>query len=185
MPTPPYLDDAYLGEIRLLAFPYAPVGWLYCQGQLLPINQNQSLFSLLGTQYGGNGTTTFALPDLRGRVIVGVGTAPGQAPYPQGQAGGAESVALTVPQLPAHSHPFVGTILTARLAEGPNPDASLPASGPVAQFAKGTPNAALGAQALGGTTSASGGNQAHENRQPLMALNYAIAVQGGEFPKRT
>lgn len=177
--------DAYLGEIRLMAFPFAPAGWLYCQGQLLPINQNQDLFALLGTQYGGNGITTFGLPDLRGRVVLGAGNAPGQTPYAPGEAGGAESVVLTVPQLPAHNHPFVGTIQTAQVAEGPDPDAYLPAPGPVAQYAKGAPNTAFGAQALGGTTSLSGGNQPHENRQPLIALNYAIAVQGGEFPKQT
>jgi len=166
-----------------MSIPFAPRGWLYCQGQLLPINQYQALFSLLGTQYGGNGVTTFGLPDLRGRVAVGAGQGPGLSPYIMGQVGGAEAVQLAPQEMPAHSHPFVATILTAKVAESAEPDGGLPAPGSAAQFAKGTPNAAFGAQALGGTTSATGGGQAHENRMPLLALNYAIAIEG-EFPKQ-
>lgn len=176
------VPDAYLGEIRLMAFSFAPVGWLYCQGQLLSINQYPDLFALLGVAFGGNGLTTFGLPDLRGRVVVGSGQGPGLAAYVRGQVGGAEAVGLTPPQLPAHSHPFVATILTAKVAEAGEPSGGLPAPGPATQFAKGTPNAAFGTQALGGTSSVHGGNQPHENRQPLMALTYAIAVQG-EIPK--
>lgn len=175
--------DAFVGEIRLMGFPFAPKGWAYCQGQLLPINTNQALFSLLGTQYGGDGRTTFALPDLRGRVILGVGAASGSPSYVQGQIGGVETVGLTQQQLPAHAHSFQGTIKTAQAAEYAEPDATLPAAGTITQFATGTPNASLNAGALAGSTSPSGGSQPHDNRQPLIAMNYAIALQG-YFPSR-
>jgi microcystin-dependent protein len=109
--------DPFIGEIRLMGFPFPPKGWQFCQGQLLPINQNQALFSLLGTTYGGNGTTTFGLPDLRGRVVLGVGSGPGLSPYIWGQQGGTEAVALTPAQMPPHGHTFTGTIQAAGEAE--------------------------------------------------------------------
>lgn len=169
--------DAYLGEIRLVSFDYAPDNWLLCHGQLLPINEYQKLFGLLGTAYGGNGITTFGLPDLRSRVMVGVGQAPGAASYQRGQTGGAEYVLPTVAQLPAHVHPFVGDVLVATLAEAPLAEGGLPAQGAAKQFAKGPPNAAMSANVLSGQTSASGGGLPHANRQPLIALNYMIAIK--------
>lgn len=175
--------DAFVGEIRLMSFPFPPKGWAYCQGQSLPINQNQALFSLLGIMYGGDGVTTFKLPDLRGRLITGAGTAPGGSSYTQGQIGGVEQVGLTVQQMPGHGHAFQGTIQVAAQAEAPEPNGGLPASGPSPEFAAGTPNASLGASTVSGTTSNSGGGQAHDNRQPLIALNYAIALTG-YFPSR-
>jgi microcystin-dependent protein len=152
--------DPFLGEIRLVPFTFAPRGWAFCAGQLLPINQNQALFALLGTTYGGNGRTTFALPDLRGRVPVGADEAAGSE-YPLGSSGGHASVKLNVAQLPSHSH-------AVRASRGPsttkNPAAAFPASNSVM----------LGK---------SGGGQAHENRQPYLSLNYIIALHG-IFPAR-
>jgi len=171
--------DAFIGEIRLMSFPFAPKGWAYCQGQTLAINTNQALFSLLGTMYGGDGVTTFRLPDLRGRVITGV--VPGTSP--QGQLGGVEAVTLTQAQMPMHTHNYQGTIKTATTAEYPEASQTFPAKGTTTQFATGTPNASLGSGALPNTTTSFGGSQAHDNRQPLIAMNYAIALTG-YFPSR-
>lgn len=170
--------DAYLGEIRLTASSFSPTQWLPCQGQLLHINEYQELFALIGTTYGGNGQTTFALPDLRGRLILGAGQAPGFSKYAQGEQGGAESVLPNEQQMPAHSHPFIATIATAGVAEAGMPDGGLPAAGAAKQFSKGSPNATLGPNSLTGKTSVSGGGQPHTNRQPLMALSYLIAIRG-------
>ncbi|MCA8832985.1 phage tail protein [Hymenobacter pini] len=167
----------------LVAFNFAPKGWAQCNGQLLPINQNQALFSLLGTTYGGDGRVNFALPDLRGRVIVGDGDG-----YILGQKGGADSHTLLATQIPPHVHgmkastapgttPLSGT-------SGPtvhNYPADNGGGGP--QYgAAGTVNAAL-ANSTSTTppvnvSSSAGGNQAHENRQPYLTLNYVIALQG-------
>lgn len=160
--------DPFIGEIRLVAFTFAPKGWAFCAGQLLPINQNQALFALLGTAYGGDGRTTFALPDLRGRVAVGMGESATGTDYPLGGSGGLESVKVTVGQLPSHSH-------AVRANSGPsttkNPVASVPAFG--GAYAA-TQNAAMNGAMLGNK----GGGQAHENRQPYLSLNYIIALQG-------
>ena len=99
------MSEPFVGEIRMFGFGFAPQGWAPCNGQLLPINQNQALFSLLGTTYGGDGEATFALPDLRSRVPVGQGQGPGLSAYAEGQAGGAETVTLTATQMPGHTHP--------------------------------------------------------------------------------
>ncbi|RSK42376.1 phage tail protein [Hymenobacter perfusus] len=176
--------DAFLGEIRLMGFSYAPKGWLFCQGQLLSVSANQALFSLLGTMYGGDGRTTFALPDLRGRVALGAGQGPGLARYVQGQTGGTENVTLTPDSMPKHEHPFTGgTIKTAAAAEFLQIDQSYPAAGTVTQFAMGKPNATLATSILPNTLAPMGGNQPHENRQPMAVMNYAIATQG-YFPSR-
>ncbi|GAB2962236.1 tail fiber protein [Hymenobacter coalescens] len=176
--------DPFIGEIRLMGFDFPPKGWLFCQGQTLPINQNQALFSLLGTQYGGDGVQTFKLPDLRGRVALGMGAGPGLATYTLGQVGGAETVALTPAQLPAHDHTFTGTIKTCAAAEGNQPSGYFPAPAGVTQYSAGASNAAMGGNALAGSTSTAGGSQPHENRQPMIVMNYAIAVQG-IFPSRS
>lgn len=176
--------DNYLGEIRMMSFGFNPKNWALCNGQLLPINQYQALFALLGTMYGGNGQTTFALPDLRGRAMLGVGTGPGLSTYSQGQAGGSESVTLIPAQLPAHTHAVTGILQAAT-----GPDANAPASGYPAladdgslAFATGTPTTSL-ASSVTGTTDNTGGSQSHENRQPQIAMNYCIAL-AGIFPSR-
>lgn len=175
--------DPFTGEIRLMSFPFAPKNWAYCQGQLMPIAQYQALFALLGTTYGGDGQITFALPDLRGRAIVGVGSGPGLSPYSPGQAGGTEGVALAQAQMPKHDHTFAGSIQAGASPDFDTPTGNYPAQGDATQFASGTPNGTLNAGSLAGTLAAAGGGQPHENRMPSLTLNYAIALSG-YFPIR-
>ena len=160
--------DQFLGEIRLVPFTFAPNGWAFCAGQVLPINQNQALFALLGTNYGGNGTTTFALPDLRGRVPVGAGQGVTGSSYPLGSTGGEETVKLTASQLPAHSHPVRANSGSSTTK---NPAGAFPAFG--GAYAA-TQNAKMNTAMLGQT----GGGQPHDNRPPYLSLNYIIALQG-------
>jgi microcystin-dependent protein len=163
--------EPFLGSIIIFGGNFAPRGWAFCAGQLLPINQNTALFSLLGTTYGGNGQTTFALPDLRGRAPIGFGQGPGLSNYDLGQQGGVENVTLTIPELAAHTH----TQPASTAEETTNrPSNAFPAKGGV--YA-GTSDTTMGA---GGAT---GGGQPHENRQPYTAMNYIIALQG-IFPSR-
>lgn len=175
--------DAFVGEIRLMGFGNAPRGWVQCAGQLLAINTNQALFSLLGTMYGGNGTTTFAVPDLRGRVMMGFGQGPGLSNYTQGQAGGSANVTLIQANIPMHNHSATGTLKATAGASGADPNASYPAQGDATQYSTGTANATMGGSVLSGNSDVAGGSQAHENRQPLMALNYCIATTG-IYPSR-
>lgn len=179
--------ENFLGEIRLFGFNRAPKGWALCQGQTLSIAQNNALFSLLGTQFGGDGVTTFRLPDLRGRVMLGQGRAPSGSTYSMGQAQGQESVTLTVAQLPEHAHTFSGTLnVSSGEADNRTPDNTFPGTPPpdpkVTPYMTGTPNATMGA-ALTGTLAPSGGSQPHENRQPFLAMNYCIALTG-IYPSR-
>ncbi len=166
----------YLSQISLLAFGFPPKGWALCNGQLLPINQNQALFALLGTQYGGNGQTTFALPDLRGRTPLHRSDA-----VLQGQTLGVESVTLTTGQLPQHSHALLAD---PALANSNLPANALPAARPrggVVMYA--APGAGTPVAMHPASVSNSGGNQPHENMQPYLALNFVIALTG-IFPSR-
>ena len=168
------MSEPFLGEIRLVPFAFAPKGWALCEGQLLPINQNQALFSLLGNFYGGDGRTTFALPDLRGRVPLGAGESPAGSTYELGSSGGQEAVKLTTGQLPAHTHAaraWSGAATTKKPANG------VPAAG--GAYAA-THDAKMSAAMIG----RSGGGQAHDNRQPYLSLNYIIALQG-IYPSRS
>lgn len=159
------MAEPFLSEIRIMSFNFPPKGWASCNGQLLPINQNQALFALLGTTYGGNGTTTFALPDLRRRVPIHVG-----ANHALGERAGTDSVTLTLPQLPAHNH---AAIASASVGDTPAPAGAL-----LGGFNNGY-RAATALTTLAPTTVGTiGGSQAHENRQPFLALNYCIALQG-------
>lgn len=174
--------EPYLGEISLFAGNFAPRGWAFCNGQLLAISQNTALFSILGTTYGGNGQTTFALPDLRGRAPLSAGQGPGLSDYQLGEAGGQETVTLLSAQIPAHTHS-----LNAFNDKG---DQSLPGNNVpavVVDSSNGTANAytASSANTVMSPTAigATGGNQPHENRQPYLALNYIIALEG-IFPSR-
>ena len=164
--------DQYLGEIRLVGFNFEPQGWAFCDGRLLPINQNQALFALLGSMYGGDGRTNFALPDLRGRVAVGFGQSAGGSTYDVGSTGGAEERQAGVAQLPSHSHrcgeQHVG------VAERPDRCSS----GKGGAYAA-TQNVKMSTVMLGKT----GGGQTHENRPPYLSLNYIIALVG-IFPSR-
>jgi microcystin-dependent protein len=177
------MADPFLGEIRMLGANFAPVGWALCQGQLLPISQNAALFSLLGTTYGGDGVQTFALPDLQGRVPLGMGQGSGLSPYVEGQKGGSESVTLTTQQMPAHSH----AVAAAETQSTTNPAGAVPAN-----TQPPTPGAApkiYGASPDGKTTMNSamigqtGGNQPVSVQQPYLAVNYIIALVG-IFPSR-
>jgi microcystin-dependent protein len=179
--------DPFLGQISLLACNFAPVGWAFCQGQLLPINQNTALFSLLGTNYGGNGTTTFALPDLRSRVPIGFGQGAGLSNYPLGGLGGAETVTIGTSNYPAHSHTLSAV---AGAASGNTPSGLIEAEGQTGGRG-GAVNLALYSVsgsattlASGALTSAAGGSQPHNNREPYLALNFCIALQG-IFPSRS
>jgi microcystin-dependent protein len=159
------MAEPFLAELRLMSFNFAPKGWAQCNGQQLPINQNQALFSLLGTTYGGNGQTTFGLPDLRGRVPVHFGNG-----HTLGEAGGQEFNTLTKSQMPAHPHTVNAT----------SADANQPA--PANAILAGANNMYAAAGSLTTLQPASvtnqGGSQPHENRQPSLVLNWCIALQG-------
>lgn len=166
--------DPFIGQIMLVGFNFAPNGWALCNGQLLSIAQNTTLFSLLGTTYGGNGQTTFALPDLRGRVPVGAGQGPGLQNYELGEFSGQETVTLTTNQMPTHSH-----AVSANAARGGvfTPVHNFLGSGDLYNPATdgSTMNPGMIVQA--------GGSQPHENRQPFLGLNYIIALVG-IYPSR-
>ncbi|MBI1224272.1 MAG: phage tail protein [Bacteroidetes bacterium] len=166
--------EPFIGEIKLFAGNFAPRGWAFCDGQLLPINQWQALFSILGTIYGGDGRTTFAMPDLRGRVAIHRGTGPGLSDYNIGEKGGEETVTLTIPQLPIHSHTLNANKYNGDTSD--TPGSSLADSkGSDRDYNKsGTVNTQMSSNSIGNT----GSGQAHENRQPYLALNYIIAMQG-------
>jgi len=169
--------EPLLGEIAMFAGNFAPRGWAFCDGQLLPINSNEALFSILGTTYGGDGRTPFALPDLRGRAPIHAGHGPGLSDYRLGSKGGQESVTLTIGQMPSHSHS-----LQAHTGYGDtaNPNEAVSAKTTTPAYKSTAPNAAMSASAVGQT----GGGQAHENRPPYVAIHYIIALQG-IFPSRS
>ena len=167
------VSGPYLGQIMLISWNFAPKGWTLCNGQLLQINQNQALFSLLGTTYGGNGTTNFALPNLQGRIPIHSGPGPGLTPRARGDAGGEQAHTLTLAELPTHTH--VGRA-GSTLASSALPSTSLlPARDPegVPQWGP-TVDVTMASDAI----SATGGSQAHLNLQPYLVLNYIIALQG-------
>lgn len=167
-------SDPFLGQIAFVPYTFVPKNWAECNGQLLSIAQNTALFSLLGTTYGGNGTTTFALPDMRGRVLVHNGQAPGgPTNYTMGQIGGAESVTLNVTQMPSHNH-----TVNAVTAEGNQniPTGSLPANTKVLdkEYSDTTADTTMKSTMLNNT----GGNQPHENRPPFITLKCIISLTG-------
>lgn len=170
------MTTPYMGEIKLVAFNYPPKGWAFCNGQQLPINQNQALFSLLGTTYGGNGQTTFALPDLRGRVPAHAGWS---GEITLGQAGGQVAHTLSQAELPAHLHGMVASVAVAN--SGDPAGALLARKGRLGRdMFHGAPNTTMAPATVGGT----GGSQAHQNMQPYLVLNFVIALQG-VFPSRS
>lgn len=171
--------DQFIGEIRLFAGNFAPKGWALCDGQLLPIASNTALFSLLGTQYGGNGTTTFALPDLRGRAPMGQGNGPGLTPYSVGASVGTSTVTLLSNQIPAHTHTPQATSSTLGSADPTDKiwgsKSSVGANKPYAASIN-TPMNPMALEVVGGS-------QPHNNMQPYLALSYIIALEG-EYPPR-
>ena len=164
------MSEPFLAEIRIVGFDFAPRGWAQCDGQILPINQNQSLYSLLGTTYGGDGRTSFALPDLRSRVPIHVGNG-----HAQGQKSGAETHALSAQEMPSHRHVVNGTSDGASEAR---PGGELPALTEVNTYAVGGTPVAMNI-----STTNAGGGQGHNNMQPYLAVNFCIALQG-LFPSR-
>jgi len=176
------MANPYIGQIEAFAFGYAPKGWALCAGQILPINQYQALFSLLGTTFGGNGTTTFALPDLRGRIANGSGQGLGLQNYALGQQSGGETHTLTLDETPSHSH-TVRAVNNAA-ADGTN----IPGPSVTLGVGYSTTGAAVNIYSSDPPTIAmtpltSTGGQPHENRMPFLGLNYCIALQG-VFPSR-
>jgi len=166
-------QEPFIGEIRMFAGNFAPRGWAKCEGQLLAINQYNALFSILGTRYGGDGHTTFALPDLRGRVAIGSGTGPGLTPRSLSQRSGSETNMLTVANLPAHNHS-----INAVTADGNTsvPGGNLPAGTKLLdkEYSDATATTTMNATMVSST----GGGQAVNNMQPYLTVTYIIALQG-------
>ncbi len=174
--------EPFIGEIRMFGFNFAPRGWAKCDGQLLPIASNSALFSLLGTMYGGDGRTTFGLPDLRSRIPMHAGSGPGLTPRSMGEKSGVENVQLDITQIPNHTHQAI--------AHGHSQEStqSIPTDGVFAKSGDGdpnysnlAPNAQLSSSAI--TIGNSGGSQAHTNVQPFQCVNFCIALVG-VFPSR-
>jgi microcystin-dependent protein len=183
------MSDPFIGEIKMVGFDYAPPGWAQCLGQLMPIQQNSALFSLLGVSFGGNGVQTFGLPDLRGRSPVGLGQGPGLQPVNMGAQGGAQSVTLTSTQMPMHTHVAAAAVaIPASGADGttdvPSPTANLAKAVDTATGA--VPNIYVNAAATttlapfnaNVTVQAAGGNQPVPVQSPYIGLNFIIATQG-------
>jgi len=169
------MPEPFVGQLMCVGFNFAPRGWALCEGQLLPIAQNTALFSLLGTTYGGDGRTSFGLPDLRGRVPMSFGQGPGLQNHPIGEKAGNETVTLTVQQLASHSHPVNANNSD---ASDTVPTNQFPASG--GAYTANSPNTTMNANMVG----PAGGNQAHPNLQPYLTLNWIIALVG-VFPSRS
>jgi microcystin-dependent protein len=166
----------FVGEIRMFGFNFAPQGWAMCNGQLLPISQNTALFALIGTFYGGNGTNTFALPNLQSSVAIHQGQRSGLSPYQIGEAGGVENVTLTQGQMPTHSHPVEAN---SSPATGTRPSGTVLARTTANVYAAAPDTTTMNAGTIGST----GSSQAHPNIQPYLVLNFCIALNG-VFPSR-
>jgi microcystin-dependent protein len=166
------MAEPFLSELRIMSFVFAPKGWALCNGQLLPINQNQALFSLLGTTFGGDGRVNFALPDLRGRTPIHVGSG-----HTLGERGGEQAHTLSIAELPTHTH-----VLNASSSQGNNalPGGNLMAASPQQVYSPATNLVAMNA----GSVTNIGGSQAHLNMQPFLTLSFCIALQG-IFPSPT
>ena len=171
------MSDQFLAEIRIFPFSFAPRGWAFCDGQLMPISQNTALFALLGTTYGGNGLSTFALPDMQGNAAIQQGQGQGLSPYDLGQAGGVDSVTLLNTEMPLHSHSM--TAQTIDQGDHRIPDPTLNLANAQMYAPSGTQQASLDQSAL----SIVGGSQPHNNLMPYLTLNFNIALQG-IFPQR-
>lgn len=162
------MAEPFLSEIRIMSFNFAPQGWAMCNGQFLPINQNQALFSLLGTTYGGNGQTTFQLPDLRGRAPMHFGNG-----HTLGEKAGQEAHTVTIAEMPTHIHTLNGSTTTASTVT-PDTNTVLSVSTPQQVYGGPAGLVAMAPQAIGNT----GGSQAHTNMQPYLVLTFCIALQG-------
>jgi microcystin-dependent protein len=169
------MGTPYVGEIRMFAGNFAPAGWMFCQGQLLAISENETLFQLIGTTYGGDGESTFALPNLSSRVPLHVG--PG---FALGQTGGAESVTLTTSQIPAHSHVPQASTSSTSPPNVSDPTGAVWAQSTLDDYSSAAPGLAMNAAAIG----TSGGSQPHDNMIPFLVINFIISMFG-TFPSQT
>jgi len=170
--------DPFVAEIRIFPFNFAPKGWAFCDGQILPISQNTALFSLLGTTYGGDGKSNFALPDMQGNAPMHPGQGPGLSLHDLGEIGGSDTVTLLQSEIPSHSH---GLIASAADGTNTKPAAQLFAQGVgVSIWGTNPPNTQFNSSAL----APAGGDQSHNNRQPYLTLSFCIALQG-VYPPRT
>jgi microcystin-dependent protein len=167
------MAQPYVGEIRMFAGNFAPAGWMFCEGQLLPISENETLFQLIGTTYGGDGQSTFALPDLRGRIPIHQGNG-----FILAETGGAEEITLTVNQIPAHSHPLLAST-SPGTANSPQ-NAVLAESATLSPYIEDVTNASL----FAGAVTSVGGSQPHTNMQPYLCVNFIISLFG-IFPSPT
>ncbi len=168
------MSQPFVGQIIAVGFNFAPQGWALCDGRVLPISQYQPLFSLLGTTFGGDGQTTFGLPDLRGRAALGMGQGSGLQNYPLGQSAGAESVTLTSGQVGAHTH----ALAAAATATTPTPGPTVVLGTPAAADPIYATSGAGGALTSAAVSSSAGGGLPHENRQPSLAITYIISLFG-------
>jgi microcystin-dependent protein len=167
----------YVGEIRMFGGNFAPAGWMFCEGQLLPISENETLFQLIGTTYGGDGQSTFQLPDLRGRLPIHQGTGAGST-FQLAETGGAEEITLTQQQISAHTHPFLAAATTGTATSASN---NLPAhSQNITPYINQSPDASMNALAVSPT----GGSQPHTNLQPYLCVDFIISLFG-LFPSQT
>jgi microcystin-dependent protein len=174
------MSQPFVGQVIRVGFNFPPSGWAKCEGQLMPIDQNPTLFNLIGTTYGGDGQATFALPDLRGRVPVSMGQGAGLSNYNIGQLAGSETVTLTSAQLPQHQH-FVNAITSAGSSSAPGPSVVLANEGPqgISQVFTYSPFDQANQTALKSTSIGQNpGGQPHENRQPFLVITYCIALFG-------
>jgi len=172
------MSDQFLGEIRIFATNFAPKGWAQCNGQLMPLSQNTALFALLGVTYGGDGKTTFALPNLQGRAPLQPGAGPGLTPHSLGEMGGSATVSLLTSEMPMHSHQLMHSGGAASVPT-PGPDNAFARTTTAQVYAPGDTSAPVNPQAL----AANGGSAPHNNMQPSLTLNFCIALQG-IFPPR-
>jgi microcystin-dependent protein len=173
------MAEQFLGQLLLVPYNFAPRGWALCNGQILSIADNTALFSLIGNYYGGDGMTTFGLPDLRGRVPVHQGNGPGLSSYVLAQTYGVESVTLDVTQIPSHSHEVNATASRGNKASPIGSYPATDAAGITAEYNNGSPTGVMNTNMIAAT----GGGEPHENRQPSLVLNWVIALEG-IFPSR-
>lgn len=173
------MTDPFVAEIRIFPFNFAPKGWAFCNGQLMPISQNTALFSLLGTRYGGDGLSTFALPDLQGSVPMHQGQGPGLSNYFLGETGGVETVTLIQSEIPAHAHQASGASGSGPTSPAGNAWGALPGRTPPPMYASGNPTVNMG-----NALSITGTSLPHNNMQPYLALNFCVALQG-IYPPRS
>ena len=160
------MAQPYVGEIRMFGGNFAPAGWMFCEGQLLPISENETLFQLIGTTYGGDGQNTFAIPDLRGRVPIHQGNG-----FTLAETGGAEQITLTTQQIPTHSHAMLAS---STIPADTNPTGNVTGQAAAKLYRAGAPSVSLNAQSIG----SAGGSQPHNNFQPYLCVDFIISLYG-------